>query len=108
MFKALSASKRAAAFILSASFLLTMVQASSYTVAGSAGAPAAVPTVSLDFEETYQTADGSAYYSGTAENLSAGNGRGACRNGGADGTPPWPPHIYDAENNNETTTPTPC
>lgn len=39
MFKALSASKRAAAFILSASFLLTMVQASSYTVAGSAGAP---------------------------------------------------------------------
>ena len=101
MFKALSASKRAAAFILSASFLLTMVQASSCKVAGSAGAPAAVPTVSLDFEETYQTADGSAYYSSAAENWSAGNGRGSHAEMAEQDGNSAVRLTYDAENNNE-------
>ena len=101
MFKALSASKRAAAFILSASFLLTMVQASSCKVAGSASAPAAVPTVSLDFEETYQTADGLAYYSSAAENWSAGNGRGSHTEMAEQDGNSAVRLTYDTENNHE-------
>ncbi len=80
MKKALSTLKRAAAFALSAGFLLTMAHASGFKVVGSTNSSlnkAAIPVVSLDFEDTYQNADGSDYYSSTAENWSASNGRGS-------------------------------
>ena len=104
MKKALSTLKRAAAFALSAGFLLTMAHASGFKVVGSTNSSlnkAAIPVVSLDFEDTYQNADGSDYYSSTAENWSASNGRGSHAEMVSQEDNTAVRLTYDTENNNE-------
>ena len=61
-----------------------------------------VPDLSLDFEDTYLDSNGNPYYDNTAENWSAGNGRGSKAEAvtEADGNNAVR-LTYDGENNNE-------